>query len=135
MRVVYNVILTMLHTIGLLFFAIMYASRFALLLSWTHEEEMIFELCGILVFGIHYALLWIGHKKHLICFGVIKWLQIWEMILFIPQFTLIAYMCISSLNIENLPVLFSFGATCSAILLLRKFSSIYIQRKTEDGFA
>lgn len=126
MRVLYNVSLEILHYIGAFLFAVLCFARFVFALNWSREEERMFVICGLLVFGLHYLLLWIGNKKHLLNKRTIRRLQIWELILLLPQFAFILFMFIVLFNINNLPFLLLHSGIYTAIILLRKLSTKWI---------
>ena len=133
MRVLYNAVLAILHYIGSFLFAAICFSRFAFAPTWSREEEISFILCGLFVFGIHYLLLWIGNKKCLISRRVVRGLQIWELIIFLPQFAVILFVFILSFNFKNLPLLLLHIGVYAIILLLRWFSGKKIDTSVDKG--
>lgn len=105
MRILYNILLALLHIVGFVIFAANCMARWVWGVSWTLSNEIDLILCGAVTYGLHYILLFIGHKKGFIKQRVIRMLQIIEFILFLPQIVFLLGFSTSKIIQLNFPVI------------------------------
>ena len=133
MCAIYNITLFVIHVLGTLLFASICTGRLIFWTVWTTLNEVGFIICGVLVLVVHYVLLWIGYKKRLIKWNILRGLQILEFVLVAPQMIYIIFA--SMLTVLSFPLI-SISSAYSVIpiiiadiifLVARKLSNNYLE--------
>lgn len=131
MRVLYNILLSLLHIVGFVILAALCMARWVWGASWTLANELDLILYGAIVYGLHYILLFIGHKKGFTERKVIRMLQVVEFVLFLPQIVFLFGFTISKIIHFSFPVM---EATKEVLPTFVTFLVIFAIRKWSYRF-
>ena len=63
MTIFRKAVLILLYLIGIVLVDVMCFSRLVFYYDWHFYEDLIIWICVAIVFTVHYALIWIVHKK------------------------------------------------------------------------
>ena len=63
MTIFRKAVLILLYLIGIVLVDVMCFSRLVFYYDWHFYEDLIIWICAAIVFAVHYALIWIVHKK------------------------------------------------------------------------
>jgi len=107
LKTAYNILLGLLHTLGLLYLYGLNSARFIFFYDWHTSDDVWLIIITVLVFLLHYSLLFFGYKKNLLTNKVIVFLRYGEYVLIVLQAVLLGVMCLPGLFfaiIESTPI-------------------------------
>lgn len=81
MRIIYNSVLVLQHTVGMLVISAIYFSKLVFLYDWHWQDDLHAGIWAVGIFVLHYALVFIGYKKDFITLPCLKIVQIIELVL------------------------------------------------------